>query len=252
MKHLVCALTAILLSASPVLAQTRAPVEEHGPPNGSITRWAEGSYQYLGDEETRERGTESFRMNVHPDGSRTLIMWHDLYARDLQYSVMLRVDEDFRPLQAFANYWSENGYKGSVFITVTGDSLEAITHGPNGRIAQTLKVPDGLSIGTHPVSGDGWHMWHADPNVDGVQKTGALYGIESSGDLSKPPLGSLTYMPMEVLGEEEVTVPAGTFKTDKYRLAGRTTVWTTGPDRIVVRMSNARFSYVLTELERGE
>jgi len=226
-------------------------VPENTGPNANIVRWAEGSYRYADAAGERDRGTESFRLTVHPDGTRTMIMWHDLFARNLQYSVILRVEPSFRPIQAFANYWSENGYKGSTLVTVDGDTLTAITHGPNGRVDQTLTVPDGLSIGSHPVSADGWHAWHADHGSDGVQQTGALYGIESSGDLSKPPIGALTYMATEVLGTETVTVPAGTFETTKYRLAGRTSIWVTGPDRLVVRMANARFSYELLTLTRG-
>ncbi|NIL98040.1 MAG: hypothetical protein GTO62_13170, partial [Planctomycetales bacterium] len=103
--------------------------------------WAEGTYRYLADGGKRLRGFEKFRLNVHPDGTRTLMMWHDLFARDLQYSVMLRVAADFRPLQAFANYWTDTGYKGSVFITVTGNELQAIANGPVGAVTQRLAVP---------------------------------------------------------------------------------------------------------------
>ena len=76
--------------------------DENTGPNSSITRWAEDTYQYLGDNGERERGIEKFCVNVHPDGTCTMIMWHDLYARNLQYSVILRMAEDFRPLQASA------------------------------------------------------------------------------------------------------------------------------------------------------
>ncbi len=251
MKRSISFLNAVVLAlgiAGFVPAQAQ---DENTGPNTSILRWAEGTYSYLGDNGERERGIEKFRMNVHPDGTRTLIMWHDLYARNLQYSVILRVEENFRPLQAFANFWTDNGYNGSTFITVKGDMMETVTHGPVGQVTQTIDVPHGLSIDSHPVSGDGWHMWHVDSSADGVQKTGALYGIESSGDLSKPPLGALTYMSMEVMGEETVTVPAGTFGTTKYRLAGRTLVWVTMPDRIVIKMNNSGrgHDYVLTALE---
>ena len=79
-------------------------------------------------------------------------------------------------------------------------------------------------------------------------------GIESSNDLSKPVLGSLSYMSFEVLGEETVTVPAGTFATTRYRLAGRTDVWVLLPDRIVVKMSNTGrgYDYLLTDLATGD
>ena len=95
---------------------------------------------------------------------------------------------------------------------------------------------------------------HVDHAADGVQKTGALYGVESSNDLSKPVLGALSDMSFEVLGEETVTVPAGTFATTRYRLAGRTDVWVLMPDRIVVKMSNTGrgYDYLLTDLATGD
>lgn len=246
--------TASMVLMSAFIAISAQAQEENTGPNTSITRWAEGTYSYLGENGTRDRGFEKFRMNVHPDGTRTMIMWHDLFARNAQYSVMLRVAENFRPLQAFANYWSENGYKGSTFITVDGDTLETITHGPVGKVTQSMNVPDDLSIGSHPVSGDGWHTWHVDPAVEGVQRTGALYGIQSGGDLSKPPLGALGYMPIEVLGQEEITVPAGTFQTTKYSLARRSLIWITMPDRLVIKMQNSGrgLDYVLTAFDSGD
>ena len=60
-------------------------------------------------------------------------------------------------------------------------------------------------------------------------------------------------MPIEVLGKETVNVPAGTFETTKYRMAGRSLIWVTGLDRIVVRMQNRsrKHDCVLTHLEGG-
>ncbi len=230
---------------------TAQETTENTGPNANIVRWAEGTYRYLDITGERERGSESFRLNVHPDGTRTMVMWHDLFARNRQFTAVLRVDDSFRPLEAFVNYWNDGGYKGSSLVTVNGTTLTAVTNGPVGRVEQTLEVPEALSIGTHPVAADGWHAWHADPSTGEPQTSGALYNIESSDDLNKPPIGSLTCMTTEVLGSETVTVPAGTFETSKYRLAGRTMVWVTGPDNLVVRMANARVQYVLEKLTTG-
>ena len=159
--------------ASAVAITSVTAQEENTGPNSSIVRWAEGTYAYLGDGGDRDRGVEKFRMMVHPDGTRTLMMWHDLFARNIQYSVMLRVAENFRPLQAYASFWSENGYKGSSFITVRGDTLEAVTNGPLGKVTQTLDVPAGLSIGSHPVSGDGGSRRCSGPTLASCRRCGA-------------------------------------------------------------------------------
>jgi hypothetical protein len=249
-KHLWgAAIFGLLCLGQSAFAQQTA---ENDGPNANIVRWAEGIYRYLDVSGERARGSESFRLNVHPDGTRTMVMWHDLFARNRQFTAVMRVDDSFRPLEAFVTYWNEGGYKGSSLVTVNGTTLTAITNGPVGRVEQTMEVPQTLSIGTHPVSADGWHAWHADASTEEPQKSGALYNIESGDDLTKPPIGSLTYMTTEMLGTETVTVPAGTFETSKHRLAGRTTVWVTGPDNLVVRMANASVQYVLEELTTGD
>ena len=229
-----------------VLAQA---VDQPGP-NINLVRQASGHYSYRTLSDGRERGTEDFQLLVHPDGSRTLMIWHDLWARNAQFSVVLRVAENFRPLSAFASYWVANGYKGNITFQVDGRSLTASGMGPDGPLVQSLEIPEQFSIGTHPVAGDGWHLWYS-PDEPGSKGSINLFSIEASADLSKPMLGQLVEMPYEVLGEEVVTTPAGSFKTSHYRMMGATDVWVTGEDRLMVRMVMARFDreYLLMRLQ---
>ena len=37
-------------------------------------------------------------------------MWHDVFARNNQFTVMFRVTKDFRPIQAFVSYWTAAGF----------------------------------------------------------------------------------------------------------------------------------------------
>jgi hypothetical protein len=239
-----CLLVVALLSGT----AARAVQQDSAGPNINLLRQASGHYVYRALSDGRERGTEDFQMLVHRDGSRTLMMWHDLWARDAQFTVVLRVAENFRPLTAFASYWVANGYKGNTTFRVDGNTLTATGVSNDGPIAQTMEVPDRFSIGTHPVAGDGWHLWYA-------AGKGAinLYSLEATADLAKPILGQLVEMPYEVLGEEVIETPAGKFDTTRYRLMGATDVWVTGPDRLLVRMVMERFDreYLLTRFQQS-
>jgi len=225
-------------------------VDQPGP-NDNLVRSVSGHYSYRTLSDGRQRGTEDFQLLVHPDGSRTLMVWHDLWARNAQFTVVIRAASDFRPLSVFASYWVANGYKGNVTFQVNGSRLQAAGVGSDGPIAQELEVPREFSIGTHPVAADGWHMWYT-PDNSGSAGSLNLFSVEASADLDKPMLGQLVSMPYEVLGVETVTVPAGRFEAQHYRLMGATDVWVAGEDRLLLRMVMERRDreYLLTRLER--
>ncbi|MBM3512282.1 MAG: hypothetical protein FJX59_01050 [Alphaproteobacteria bacterium] len=250
----VTALIAASFVATAAMAQAPAGgAPENTGPNKSIVRWAEGKYLYQTADGKRERGSETFRLNVHPDGTRTLIMSNDISARSNIYSVILRVAENFRPLQSYVTYWTDTGYKGSSFMTVSGNRVETLADGPTGRVTQSVAAPEKVSIGTHPVAGDGWHMWYEDPASKTEQTAGTLYSVESSSDLAKPVVGQMLPFKFTIIGKEKITVPAGTFDTVKYRI-GSTDIWVLMPDRLVIRSTNtARGNdYVLTEFKSGD
>ncbi len=250
-KILVVAATVL---ASHAWAQVAAPTQaENTGPNTNIKRWAEGTYTYQTLSDKRKRGWEKFHMNVHPDDSRTMIMWHDLFARNNQFTVVLRVAPNFRPLEAYLSYWTPNGYKGSNFITVMGDKLNAASNGPTGQLTQALTIPEKISIGSHPVAADGWHTWYEDAKVKGPQK-GTLYSMDATADINKPPLGTLVPFEFERVGKEKVTVPGGTFDTIKYKLGGVSEAWITEQDKLMVRVINGPrdYEYLLTEFKSGD
>jgi len=218
-------------------------------PNANILRWASGTYAYTTLSDPRDRGWERFHMNVYADGSRTMNMWHDLKARSAQFTVIHRVEANFRPIETFVSYWVANGFKGSTLIRIDGDTLTASASGPAGQHDQTIPVPDVFSVGTHPVSADGWHLW-SDNGESGVDQSSKIYSMEASADVTKPPLGTVRDLAFKRIGEETITVPAGTFDTIHYDLSG-SQVWITKEDRLMVRMINERFDrdYVLTEFD---
>lgn len=248
----IAALSLALLPAA--LAQSgapSAPVAENQGPNTAILRRASGVYRYAALSDGRLRGEERFQLFVHPDGSRTMMVWHDLFARNAQFSVMLRNGASFQPLEAFVSYWNAGSFKGSAHFRVQGAQLAATSSGPAGVITQLTELPKTFSIGTHPVAGDGWHTAGYDAARGGVQSL-VLYSLEASADLTKPVLGTLRPLSVERIGLETVEVPAGRFEAERWRLAGVNDLWVVGPDRLVVKSVIAArdLQYVLTDLER--
>lgn len=241
------ATTLVAISALFWSALSVAQTGDTDGPNANILRWAAGTYAYTTLSAPRDRGWERFHMNVYADGSRTMNMWHDLKARSAQFTVIHRVEANFRPIETFVSYWVANGFKGSTIIRVDGDTLTASASGPAGHHDQTVAVPDTFSVGTHPVSADGWHLW-SDNGETGVDQSSKIYSMEASADVTKPPLGTLRDLAFKRIGEETITVPAGTFETIHYDLSG-SQVWITKKDRLMVRMVNERFDrdYVLTD-----
>ncbi len=230
-----------------------SPSSENTGPNKSITRWAEGEYAYLEAATGAQRGFERFRLTVHPDGSRTMLMWHDLTARNAQFTVLLRAEPSFRPLEATVSYWNAGQYKGFASLMVDGDVLHLSSTGSYGTVHQELEVPARFSIGSHPVSGDGWHLWLEDPGPGPASFEAMVVGLDAAADPKRPITGRLAPMPVERVGAERITVPAGSFDTVHYQIAGRSDVWIHGEDRMMIRMSmpGAGLEYVLSRLETG-
>lgn len=231
-------------------ATARAAVTENLGPNAAIVRRAAGVYRYETISDGRVRGEERFQLFVHPDGSRTLSVWHDLAARNAQFTVVLRNAEDFRPLEAYVSYWNAARFKGSAHFLVDGASVTTTSRGPYGLVPQRLEAPAVFSIGTHPVAGDGWHTAGYDPVRGGVQ-TLQLLSVEAGTDLTKPVHGTFVPLSVERLGAETVEVPAGRFDAVRWRLSGVNDLWLVGEDRLVVKSVIAArdLQYVLTQWE---
>ena len=221
--------------------------------NAAVARHWSGEYRNETIAGADRRGSEKFDLLVHPDGSRTISISSDMTTRNAWFTVVLRNDSNFRPVEATAFYWNGGRYKGSGHFVVTHDTVQAESNGPvSGQQTSQTTVPMKFSIGLHPVSADGWHTVQHDPKGDPRQSI-SLYSVEASADLSKPVLGSLVSLQIDFVGEETIEVPAGRFTTKRYRLAGMNDLWVYGEQRIVIRsdLPGRGLRYVLTSLNES-
>lgn len=249
-------LMSVLSVLSMLMVVTASAAQPVSPPisQAVAVRVVQGEYRSEGVAGGERRGSEYFQLVVNSDGSRTLSISSDLTWRNSWFTVVLRSAADFRPLEAYVNYWSGGRYKGSGHFVVEGERMLAESNGPDsGRQQQETAIPEHFSIGTHPVSADGWHTAALEASNRATSKNTRqlqLYSVEASADSAKPVLGTLVPLEVEYLGEETIEVPAGRFATQRYRLAGMNDLWVYGADRIVIRSELPRrgLRYVLTSM----
>jgi hypothetical protein len=217
--------------------------------NANVARWLEGSYEYRNLEDGVLRGRETFLLTVHPDGSRTMRAFTDIFARDVSTNVVLRANAAFQPLEAFVSIYTQGRLKGSGLFALDGFRLRTLVAGPSGHVDRVDEVPADLSYATHPLALDGWHRWMK-PTDPGREVTGNLLNVQGEADFAKPMVGKVEAVRVVYRGEELITVPAGEFRAHRFTMNGEIDLWITGPDRVLVRSTWPRYQseYVLSRL----
>ena len=231
-----------------VASDSSAATQERA--NANVVRSASGTHSFFETDGVTMRGREHFRMIVHGDGSRSMMIVKNMFGNDRQNTIVMRVDRNYRPEEVFASYRYPEGFKGSVWITLAGDRLHATSSGPGGRTEHEVTVPREISVVTHAEGLNGWNSSVADPS-DTTQggpttMTRTTYFISPIPGADGPVLGSLRRATLTRVGEETITVPAGTFETIHYS-TGDLNVWAMKGDRILVRQTFKGEDYVLTE-----
>jgi hypothetical protein len=198
-------------------------------------------------------GSEHFYLTVHSDTTRVMRAFTRIPARGVQINVVLRADANFRPIDAYVSIFSGAKLKGVGFYSVDGDQVNAQLTGIGGHRTRTTTVPAKFSLVTHPLALDGWHSWYAREDTREAQPLNVYFIDGDSRAAADSMLGSLRSLSIMYVGEEVVTVPAGSFATKHYRIVGMADFWVTGPDRLLVRYKWPTIDrmYELTSLRTG-
>lgn len=231
------------------LQSPTATAQENTGPNINVTREIVGTLRLQTKTDKRYRGAEEWRIFVHPDGSRTMILSKDFVSANALQIMTAHVDANFRPVDVYATYWVPDGYRGSIRVALEGATMRAVSEGPGGSVTEEISVPDEVSVVTHGESMNGWYLWQGERDAEG--KHAATYYIFSpTRDGSEMVRGRLGQASFQYLGQETITVPAGTFETEHYLLTN-IEIWITGEDRILVKqaITDEDKEYVLTKLE---
>ena len=226
-----------------------ASAAENTGPNVNVAEEIVGTLRLQAKTDKRYRGVEEWRIFVHPDGSRTMMLSKDFVAANALQIMTVHVDAAFRPVDAYATYWTREGYRGAIQVTLDGNSLRAVSAGPGGTHTEEMEVPDEISIVTHGESMNGWYLWQGERAADGTHQA-TYFNLNPSPDGRAMVTGRLHPATFRYLGDETVTVPAGTFATQRY-LISNIEMWISGEHRILVKqaITDEDKEYVLTHLE---
>jgi len=240
---------AVLVSFSAVSFTAAAQTAENTGPNINVAREVVGTLRLQTKTDKRFRGTEEWRIFVHPNGSRTMMLSKDFIAANALQVMTAHVDAAFRPIDVYATYWTPKGYRGSIRAAVSGSKLQAVSEGPGGSFTEELDVPHEVSVVTHGESMNGWYLWQGERDVEG-NHSATYFNFNPSPDGEAMVRGRLHPAQFQYLGTETVTVPAGTFEAEQYLLMN-IMMWISGEDRILVKqeITDEDKEYVLTRLE---
>jgi len=220
----------------------------------NVTRWAAGKYRYLALDTQQQNGEEDWLLTVHPDGSRTLRATNAYVdqAAVLRH-VVLRADSDFRPLEAYLDYWVDGRWRGSGLATIDAETLELVVNSPNGRMTQSVAVPEHFSLVPHPIATDSWPAWYYD-RVRGGPQTITLYVFDGRSLGPSGMMGQLMTQSLTLQARGTVTTPAGSFECETFAFGdGDPVLSLFGADQIIAKMTwkAAGVEYVLSEYRAG-
>ena len=237
----------VLIAAGSAAASDPVPTA-----NSNITRWATGTIAYRVKSTGVVNGYETWRLSVHPDGSRTMSATVQYAPRNVQRHVVQRVDASFKPLDAYALYWFDGQWRGSAFVRAKDKTLTVTANTPYGDQSQTFEIGDTLAVVPHVLATDSWRAMLYDKAKGGAQAIPA-YNFNATGEGPTALLGKLMSYRLTYVGPESVSVPAGTFATDHYRIEDVVDIFVTSPDGMLVKFIYPSIDreHYLVETRRG-
>ncbi|MXO69448.1 hypothetical protein GRI72_11515 [Altererythrobacter marinus] len=193
--------------------------------SGGIVRSVTGTLRYTSNQEERrgaERGREFFRIDVHADGSRTIAAHGEIDdAPAVVRDVNLRVDADRAPQECFVRIAVGGAFRGSAWFRFAPDTAEceAFT-AVEGRVRQTMTLDRPLpAFGNHAMANDGFMLSLYDLSQGpGVQVIERLLLSSPDHRGATGPMLFAVDLALEFVGEETVTVAAGTFDALHFRM----------------------------------
>jgi hypothetical protein len=190
-------------------------------------------------------------------------MRYSVFEDHLETSAILRVDHNFRPLSVYKTTWVD-GHMTNTFATIAGRSVSSVVEVDGQTTNRTIEVPDRFSIMIGPIAADALHFGAYDRTKGGVQDSTILAAVSAGGEKSgigramgsnagSIGLSRLTPTKLEWVDSERVTVKAGTFETEHFRMPKTVDMWLAGPDLTLVKYQwhPNGYEYELLEFASG-
>ncbi|MGB2419912.1 MAG: hypothetical protein ACPH9Z_07250 [Luminiphilus sp.] len=217
----------IIVPADLVLPHTLGALWHHGKNSLSPSELAmrphktlRGHIHYTSSKPGREgveRGREHFTITVHGDGRRTLRAHCEIDDEpNVLRDVTLTKNKNWDTLDAFVRLSLGDEQQGSswFYFGDTGADCEGWTH-ERGRFSEHEAYEERPAIfGTHPIQGDAWHLAVIDrsegPKVHTFDRF-LMTSLDHRGATGPSLVWHDPGMIIEFIGEETITVGAGTF-----------------------------------------
>lgn len=205
----------------------------------SINRAYSGKIVYTGPQGVR--GREHFSINVR-EGGRTVRAYCEIYEDGLERDASWTLDQNWEPVEGHVRCILGGRLAGSSWyrFTDTHVECESLTDGC-GRISQQLPGKRSY-LGLHPLIGDGLVAAARGTDAPGVERhiESVTCSYSTNGEvglLALPISIGVTYV-----GEEAVTVPAGTFHARHFKIRWQphwpaADLWVFGDDYIFLKLS---------------
>lgn len=174
-----------------------------------------------------ERGREWFAFTHHGDGSVVLRAQCEIEepAPTVLRDIVLSLDPQGRPRNLHVHLTVGDAFMGSGWFSLThnalgdeGGTIECESYGPSiGRLSQRIDFAGALDgMGTHPIAGDGYLTRCIDVAKGPHRRTIRVYLPSPDHRGATPPIASEVIIDLAYLGDETVTVPAGTFACRRF------------------------------------
>ncbi len=192
--------------------------------SGGIKRSIIGNMQYTSNQEHRlgaERGRESFRMDVHQDGSRVIAAHSEIDdAPPVVRDINVRLDANNLPRESFVRIAVDGKFRGSGWFCFNRNEAhcESMTS-VEGRVSQRYPLDQELkAFGNHAIINDAYAMSLYDL-AQGPGKQ-SFFMLLSSPDHrgATGPMIFPVQLAIEYVGETEIDVVAGHFKARHFRI----------------------------------
>jgi hypothetical protein len=167
------------------------------------------------------RGREEFTWSRHSDGKRTLRATCEIEEPDptVLRDITFSVDENDRPTDCFVRLTVGDRFMGSGWFRIAEDFVECESYGPAiGRLSQRRPISGHFDgFGTHPIAADAYITKCLDLSRGPHQRQIRTFLPSPDHRGATPPMIAEARLELEYVGEESVTVTAGTFDCRHFR-----------------------------------
>ena len=219
-------------------------------------RW-QGEIGYF-DAAGASTGRELFSLSLHADGSRTLRAQCEMDDDRLVRDVLLALEPDGRPGEAFVRIVEAGGSIGSGWYRFDDQGADVEIRCAGAAVETRREaLPAGFGFfGSHALVNDGWLSRLATRGTTTKLQQLATSSLQANG--GGVPAFHVTEADIEHVGDVFIEVAAGGFECAHYRVGygdyPALDMWVTGPELLLVRMSweHLQGRYELLQLSGGD